>query len=103
MLIFGSHLLVIELPYDFMQVREACTAALKENIKMANGADNMSHAVDTKSKLLVTSRHFESALTRVSPSVSNTVSILLKSQLHNFLGSIRLCCSSVVFCVGNSL
>jgi hypothetical protein len=59
-----------------MQVREACTAALKESIRMANGADNMSHAVDAKTKLVVTSSHFEIALTRVFPSVSNTVSIL---------------------------
>ncbi|KAG0603067.1 hypothetical protein M758_10G063700 [Ceratodon purpureus] len=54
-------------------VREACTAALKDRIRMANGADNMSHGVDTKSeRLCVTSRHFEIALTRVFPSVSNT-------------------------------
>lgn len=68
---------MIELLFDLMQVREACTAALKESIRMANGADNMSHAVDAKTKLVVTSSHFEIALTRVFPSVSNTVSILL--------------------------
>lgn len=54
-------------------VREACTATLKDKIRSSNGTDHMSHAVDTESEALcVTSRHFEIALTRVFPSVSNT-------------------------------
>lgn len=63
-------------------MREACTATLKDKIRSSNGTDHMSHAVDTESEALcVTSRHFEIALTRVFPSVSNTVNSTL-DHLH---------------------
>lgn len=73
LVLFMAHLLKLLLIEWLMQVREACTEALKERVRNANGADNMSKAADIKSKLTVTSRHFEIALTRVFPSVSATV------------------------------
>jgi hypothetical protein len=78
-----------------MQVREACTAALKEKIRMANGADSMSHTVATKvERPCVTSQHFEIALTRVFPSVSNTVSTVS----NPIAGFSRPCHPSEVSC-----
>jgi SpoVK/Ycf46/Vps4 family AAA+-type ATPase len=52
------------------QVRLASKAALREKHKKAFEANKASKAED----LCVTSHHFEIALTKVSPSVSNLVS-----------------------------
>jgi SpoVK/Ycf46/Vps4 family AAA+-type ATPase len=69
-----------------IQVREACTAALKEKIRAISSTDNLAVATWNKEDpLSVTSSHFERAFTRVFPSVSNTVHRLLQVSYFMFL------------------